>query len=360
MTNTQRISKIRLGAASAALTLLVVLGFGVVTTPLAQARTYKVLYTFTGGTDGALPYAGLIRDSQGNLYGTTENGGNSACQGGCGVVFKVDTSGNETVLYSFTGGADGWAPLAGLIRDAQGNLYGTTFAGGHISGCGGSGCGVVFKLDTAGQETALYSFKGGADGATPYAGLIRDAQGNLYGTAGGGHSGNGVVFKVSQAGKETVLYSFCPEGRPCKDGAVPLAGLIWDSKGNLYGTTQVGGKSRDGVVFELSPARKETVLHSFTGGNDGVYPEAGVIRDTQGNLYGTTWAGGAHDGGTVFELSPTGKETVLYSFTGAADGRLPTAGVIRDAQGNLYGTTSRAGNVSDCGSGCGVVFEVSP
>ena len=401
----QRISKICLGAASAALTLLVVLGFGVVTTPLAQARTYKVLHKFTGGSDGGQPYAGVIRDAQGNLYGTTFFGGAY----GDGVVFKVGTSGRETVLYSFTGGADGALPYAGVIRDAQGDLYGTANEGGN-SPCG---CGVVFKLGTTGQETVLYSFTHGADGANPAAGLIRaqgnlygttfwggvydygtvfelsptgqetvlygftggndggnsgaglirDAQGNLYGTAesGGDMSscdslGCGVVFKLSSTGQETVLHSFTGGA----DGAIPYAGLIRDAQGNLYGTTGYGGDMSScsgngcGVVFKLSSTGKETVLYRFKGGADGAGPTAGVIRDAQGNLHGTTWGGGAYGKGTVFELSPTGKETVLHSFAGA-DGANPEAGVIEDTNGNLYGTTSFGSAYSN-----GVVFELKP
>src|SRR5271165_6495671 len=195
----------------------VVLVLAVLATRSAQAQAYNgtVLYSFAGGTDGAIPFAGLVQDAQGNLYGTTtQGGGGLGCETqGCGTVFKVDTTGNETVLYSFTGtGGDGGNPYAGLVRDTQGNLYGTTNQGGT------SGDGTVFKVDTTGKETVLYNFTGPPDGALPYAGLVQDAQGNLYGTTGaGGASGRGTVFKVDTTGKETVLYSFNYD----PDGALP-------------------------------------------------------------------------------------------------------------------------------------------
>jgi uncharacterized repeat protein (TIGR03803 family) len=250
MTNTlqQRISKTRLGAASTALTLIVLLLLGVVTTQSAQAQTFSVLYAFTGGADGGASFAGLIRDAAGTLYGTTESGGAF----GFGTVFKVGKNGKETVLYSFTGTAgDGVNPLAGLVQDVEGNLYGTTAGGGA------SGLGTVFKVGKNGKETVLYSFTGTAgDGATPQAGLVRDPKGNLYGiTFGGGASGNGTVFMLAKTGKETVLYSFSGGA----DGGHPYFGyLTRDVAGNLYGTTQVGGgtsggcgSSGCGVVFKL-------------------------------------------------------------------------------------------------------------
>jgi|HubBroStandDraft_4_1064222.scaffolds.fasta_scaffold01714_3 uncharacterized repeat protein (TIGR03803 family) len=334
--------------------------------------TYTVLYTFTGGADGAVPYsASLIRDGAGNIYGTTNSGGNdSSCSTlgvpGCGAVFKLDGTGNETVLYTFTGGTDGASPQAGLINDAKGNLYGTTSSGGS----GSLPAGTVFKLDNNGQETVLHSFCSSADcadGNTPYAGVIRHG-GNLYGTTLGGgefcieYGGCGVVFKVDSTGKETVLYNFCPNGYGnCTDGASPQAGLIHDAAGNLYGTTFYGGgASNSGVVFKLSPAGVETVLHSFAGGADGASPFAGLIRDEDGNLYGTTSAGGTSGQGIVFKVDPAGTETVLYSFTGGRDGGYPLGGLVRDEKGNLYGTTFFGGLASPpCYSFCGVVFKLN-
>jgi uncharacterized repeat protein (TIGR03803 family) len=227
---------------------------------LSKAGKERVLYTFcsrSGCADGGGPLAGLIQDTKGNFYGTTSGGG---AYGG-GVVFKLNTTGEETVLYSFCSqrGCDGVAPIAGVIRDRIGNLYGTT--SGYQSNCQGSGCGVVFKLSKSGKEAALHSFTGGADGGEPFeSGVIRDAAGNLYGTTLiGGASNIGVLFELSKGGKETVLYNFCSQSK-CSDGASPNVGVIRDSKGNLYGTTYYGGDPACGesgvgcgVVFKLTP-----------------------------------------------------------------------------------------------------------
>jgi uncharacterized repeat protein (TIGR03803 family) len=313
---------------------------------LDSAGTETVLHSFTGGADGASPHAGLIRDAQGNLYGTTLSGGASDY----GTVFRVTATGTETVLYRFTG-ADGASPYAGLIRDAQGNLYGTTYGGGTY------GNGTVFKVTLTGTETVLYSFTGGADGGNSVAGLIRDAQGNLYGTTQiGGAYGYGTAFKLTPTGTQTVLHSFS-----VVDGAYPLA-LIGDGKGIFYGVSG-GGAVDSGKVFKLTLTGKEKVLYSFTGGVDGSVP-LGIVRDPEGNLYGTTSYGGDLNGcnsnppygcGVVFKLTPTGTETILYSFIGGTDGQRPFAAPIRDAQGNLYGTTYFGGAY-----GYGTVFKVIP
>ncbi|HXM42775.1 MAG TPA: choice-of-anchor tandem repeat GloVer-containing protein [Bryobacteraceae bacterium] len=306
-----------------------------------------VLHSFTGGADGVFPQAGVIRDSTGNLYGTASQGGATDA----GVVYMLDTAGNETVLYSFTGGADGRFPYAGVIRDSAGNLYGTTNQGGSSS------AGVVYKLDTAGHQTVLYTFTGGGDGGYPSAGVIGDSDGNLYGTASGGGPDYccGVVYKLDAAGHETVLYSFT-EGaeRPYgAEGGYPLAGVIRDSAGNLYGSTDRGGAADSGVVFKLDTSGHETVLASFPGPSDGSFPTAGVTGDSAGNLYGTTSSGNPVNAGVVYELDSTGNETLLYSFTGGDDGAFPGAGVIRDPAGNLYGTTTRGGTGDQ-----GVVFKL--
>jgi len=328
--------------------------------------TETVLYTFVGGPTGGFPeQPSLIMDTAGNLYGTTFGGG----PGGGGTVYKLNaTTGAETVLYGFTA-ADGKGPEAGLLRDAAGNLYGTTTFGGASSACGASGgCGVAFKLDPAGTETVLYIFSGGADGAIPESDLIQDAAGNLYGTAseagftGGacGASGCGVVFKIDSSGVESTLYTFT--GTP--DGSTPLGGLVRDTAGNLYGLTFTGGTTGNGTVFKLDTTGKETVLYSFAGVPDGAGPNAGdLILDASGNLFGTTGGGGTTGNGAVFELDPTGKETVLYSFTGLADGAWPLGGLVMDGKGNLYGTTVNGG-VSGCNFGygstqCGVVFKLT-
>ena len=340
---------------------------------LGKTNKETVLHRFTG-TDGQYPDANLLRDGTGNLYGITEAGGSDGCGVGCGTVIRVGKSGKTTVLYAFTGGADGGTPSGSLIEDADGSLYGATFWGGDLSGCG---CGVLFKLDRFGSETVLYTFAGKADGANPNGGLVWGAEGNLYGTAAyGGDSscypGCGTVFKLNTNGQVTVLHSFTAGA----DGVYPYAGLIRDMKGNLYGTTAGGGKPTKlcptgcGTVFKVGKTGEETVLYSFKGGTDGVTPYAGLIRDAAGNLYGTTpWGGdpSCSDGlggrcGVVFKVDSSGKETVLYRFKGA-DGDGPYLGsLVRDAAGNLYGTTSYGGNLS-CGGtglGCGVVFKLTP
>jgi uncharacterized repeat protein (TIGR03803 family) len=268
--------------------------------------TETVLHSFSG-SDGAHPTASLVRDAAGNLYGTTFYGGTASCS--CGTVFKIDTAGVETVLYSFTGGTDGKFPAGRLLLDSLGNLYGTANEGGIVK-CGRFGmygCGVVFKVDPIGHETVLYSFTGGADGGQPLAGLIRDSAGNFYGTTFSAgdlsrncalNNGCGVVFELSKAGQETVLYSFTNG----TDGANPTADLVRDLAGNLYGTTKLGGTGY-GVVFEIQSG-SESALYIFQGTNDGAGPLAGLIRDSSGNLYGTTSFGGSATKGVVFKLTP--------------------------------------------------------
>ena len=356
--------------ATGALPLLMMLGRVLVMTPSAEAQantTVTILYSFKWGrTDGAFPAAGLVRDSAGNLYGTTEFGGSSNnCSGGCGTVFRLDATGTETVLHSFIGPlTDGQYPEAGLILDAAGNLYGTTAFGGGSTNCV-IGCGAVFKLDTTGSETVLHSFAGPpTDGQTPRGGLVRDSAGNLYGTTWSGGSSNncsggcGTVFRLDATGTETVLHSFV--GSPT-DGATPFAGLLRDAAGNLYGTTAYGGsKHADfcpfgcGTVFKVDTTGAETVLHNFIGGRaDGTTPTGGLVRDAAGNFYGTTRQGGSFSKGTVFKLDTTGTETLLHSFTGHPDGWQPQAGLVRDAAGNLYGTTYKGGDRVK-----GMVFKV--
>ena len=357
--------------ASGAVVLGGMLMAGVIRAPEAQAETPTVLHRFTGGADGAYPEAPLFRDSAGNLYGTTSKGGivNSICASGCGVVFKLDAAGEETVLYSFKGDPDGAGPSGALIRDSAGNFYGTT-------GYGGYGNGIVFKLDTSGVETVLYRFGDSFDGGFPYAGVISDSAGNLYGTAyRGGTSGDcsyaipdgcGVVFQLDKSGTETVLHSFTG------DGLGPESSLIRDSAGNFYGTTYFGYPSRlpcdtglgCGTVFKLDTTGVYTVLYTFTGATDGALPSAGLIRDLAGNFYGTTGSGGIFNNtcssgcGVVFKLDSTGAETVLHRFRGGADGAYPFAPLLQYSAGNLYGTTYRGG-ASGCGGiGCGIVFKL--
>ena len=254
----------------------------------------------------------------------------------------------ETVLHAFRGGADGANPYARLIRDGAGNLYGTTLAGGTFHH------GTVFKLDVTGKESPLYSFAGAPDGAHPYAGLVQDGAGNLYGTTLlGGSFNSGTVFQLDATGKERVLYSFSGQA----DGAYPNADLILDGAGNAYGTTNEGGDAaHHGTVFKLDNTGTLTVLHTFAGGKDGSSPDAGLILDESGNLYGTTTQGGDRDNnGTVFELDKTGRLTVLHTFTALSlEGAYPYAGLVRDPAGNLYGTVVDVGP-----SGNGVAFKIA-
>ncbi len=348
----------------------------VMTSTFAVAQKERVLHSFNS-RDGAFPYGSLIFDSSGNLYGTTMDEGVYDS----GDVFELSPTEaaiwTETILYSFDYGIDndGSAPNAGVIFDAAGNLYGTTVAGGAYYG------GTVFELSPTADgnwtETILYSFmNNGLDGQDPESSLTLDAAGNLYGTTyrggtGGCSYGCGTVFEVSPVAgggwTETVLHTFGTSGS--KDGQAPYGSLIFDALGNLYGTTSSGGAHGCGTVFELSPTAggkwTETVLHSFDGpSKDGAYPFAGLIFDNAGNLYGTTNGGGAHDFGTVFELTPvvpaagSWSTKVLHSFNGR-DGYAPLSSLIFDASGHLYGTTFWGGN-STCETGCGVVFELTP
>ncbi len=310
---------------------------------LARAQTFTVLHTFTGRGDGEEP-SGVVRDDKGNLYGSTFRGGAFDL----GTLFQLDKTGEEIILHSFTGG-DGLWPSSGLVRDPAGNLYGTTYYGGTSEGGGCHyGCGTVFKLDNTGKETVLWAFSGGTDGGTPLAGVIRDKTGNLYGTTLLGGHGFGVVFKLSKTGKQTIIHSFTGG-----EDAYPTAGLIRDAAGNLYSTASSVGCC--GIVFKLDKNGKETVLYRFRGGSDGNYPIAGLVRDAEGNLYGTTVLGGnlscgpsGQGCGVVFKLYKTGKETVLHTFVGyPTDGAFPK-GMVRDPEGNLYGTTEQGGEVGNC------------
>lgn len=332
---------------------------GVSPTSSAQVVAHEtILHSFANTPDGEYPEASLLMDATGNLYGTTGAGG--TLQGG--TVFRLDTSGTESVLYNFpSNGLANPNPVGALVMDAQGNLYGSTWEGGSASG------GTVFKLTPNGEETDLHVFTGqGGDGFLSKAGVIIDGNGNLYGTTiKGGLSGYGTVYKVDPSGNETVLYSFSGG----TDGAYPYASLVLDGKGNLYGTTYEGGNLSCqapygcGTVFKVDPAGQETVLYSFTGAypDYGISPVGGLVRDAWGTLYGTTTYGGtASYHGNVFKLSRSGKMTSLYSFTGSnGDGEWPTTNLALDRQGNLYGATNFGGS-ANCYLGCGVIFKVIP
>jgi uncharacterized repeat protein (TIGR03803 family) len=341
---------------------------------VASAAQESLLYSFgTGGsTEGFVPYGSLVQGSDGNFYGTTNSGGGLLNNG---TVFRVTPGGVETVLHSFnepgsaTYGADGYLPVAGLILASDGNFYGTTEMGGPSNSVGGTG--TVFRISATDNyaETVLYYFTGDGgvpgskDGAHPEAGLIEGSDGNFYGTTFlGGTYNQGTVFKVTPSGNETVLYSFQGNVSGSTDGAQPQAGVIFGRDGNLYGTTYQGGTHNLGTVFQLTPSGIETVLHSFAkaigGASDGGYPTAGLVQGNDGNFYGTTSVGGATNGGTVYRITPGGEETVIYSFSEAqnsTDGYGPAAGLILASDGNFYGTT-KDGGVDDPGT----VFKITP
>jgi len=325
--------------------------------PSARAQTLTTLYSFTGGADGSEPQADLIMDGQGNLYGATPSGGAY----NCGTVFELTVSGAFELLSTFAGGTDGCGPLAALTRDNQGNLYGATFWGGAYGG------GTVFMVTPSGVKTVLHNFTAGGEGAQPQSTVVLDAQGNLYGTTiGGGTCGHGTVFELTPSGTATALHRFnCPASIiRTTDGANPEAGVMFDSQGNLYGTTTYGGVYGAGTVFKVTPNKRQwnTELYNFTGGGDGRQPHSGVVVDTQGNVYGTTMFGGdSYDCslggcGTVFQITPSGTEKVLHTFTAPPDGHWPTSDLVLDAQGNLYGTTAYGGAYDYTGT----VFMVTP
>jgi len=329
---------------------------------ITTSGSENILYSFKGGSDGAHPNAGVI-DVNGSLYGTTNSGGTS----NNGTVYSVSTSGTEKVLYSFAGGSDGAHPQAGLIA-VNGTLYGTTSKGGG-SGCSNDGCGTVYSITTAGAEKVLYSFKSGSgDGANPEASLI-DVSGTLYGTTlwggDGGGCGCGTVYQISITGAEKILHSFGNYSNT--DGEYPEAGLI-DVNGTLYGTTEFGGgvvcegiSITCGTVYSVTVSGSEKVLYSFRGLDDGWQPKAGLIA-VNGTLYGTTYYGGSGCRcGTVYSITDAGKETVLYSFAGHSvhDGANPVAGLTAVA-GTLYGTTQRGGSACKKSLGCGTAFALTP
>jgi uncharacterized repeat protein (TIGR03803 family) len=330
-----------------------------------QAQTFQVLHDFgVAAGDGNFPSSPLLKDSAGNLYGTTGFGGAH----NWGTVFRLSPTGTgsftETILYSFKGGsADGAYPQGTLVRDSVGNLYGVTQNGGITgTGCGvttpNPGCGVIFRLHpttTGGwAETVLHRFTG-TDGGTSFAGLVQDSKGNFYGaTSVGGSAGRGTVFKLSHTStgwKEIVLHSFTGGA----DGAEPMmfqTALTLDGLGNIYGSAYSGGSStvNAGVIFELIPqtsgAWTEKILHTFQSGADGSEPLTGVILDKSGNVYGTTLKGGTQLGsGVVFKLTAANgyTKTVLHNFNALTDpARSNAHGVFFDANGNLFGTTEYA------------------
>ncbi len=330
------------------LSLIVLTGLLLTASRQAFGQTEIVLYSFaSNGADGFQPYAALTLGKGGILYGTTDLGGTH----GYGTVFELTKHKFETPLFNFNAGGNGggeYPYFAGLVVDKAGNLYGTTSYGGAHN------FGTVFMLTPSGTETVLYSFGSQTnDGAYPFGGVVLDKLGNLYGTTtiGGVHN-KGTVFKVTAAGVETMLYSFAGG----TDGCNPDAGVVLGKKNVLYGTTPACGGSNNGTVFKVTQTGAETLLHTFNlDGTDGILPYAGVVLDKVGNLYGTTYQGGANDAGTVYKLTPTGTETVLHSFGfDGTDGYYPQASVVFDKLGNIYGTTTYgAGSL-------GAVYEITP
>ncbi|HEY4115452.1 MAG TPA: choice-of-anchor tandem repeat GloVer-containing protein [Rhizomicrobium sp.] len=310
----------------------------------------SVLYSFKGVSagDGQGPNSNLIADANGNLFGTTGNGGQGCSGAGCGTVFEVSPSGAETVLYKFGGGADGENPI-GLVMDASGNLYGATERGAG-TGCDGSGCGTIFRLAPDGTETVLYKFNGANDGQYPVSRLLLDEQGNLYGATAGQNQPGGTVFKLSPDGTLSTLHTFSGGA----DGAAPASGLTFGKHGELYGTTILGGGSGCGgagcgTIYKINrDGTGEEVVHAFNGA-DGSDPESEVVLDKRGNLYGTTYSSGEHNWGVIYELTHDGSYNVLYNFCSRGECRdgangIGRGGLVLDSHNHLFGTTEQGGH----------------
>jgi len=328
--------------------------------------TLTTIYTFTGGSDGADPLARVVIGPDGALYGTTFGGGGGCGNNGCGTVFRLGCNTaicywKETVLHRFTGGIDGAQPLGDLVFDRAGNIYGTTKTGGLTNQCSGLGCGTVFQLSHSNAIwtlNGLHQFGGGSDGTYPNGGVLFDASGNLYGTTlAGGSDSFGTVFQLTPSGSgwtENILYNFQNQ----LDGDGPDAGLVLDGAGNLYGTTNMGGTGHGGTVFELTPSNGNwtfAVLCDLAGTQGSM---SNLYLDAAGNVYGTTVQDGAYLLGSGFKLTPSQGSwtyTSLHDFTGGDDGELPASSLVFDSSGNIYGTASYGG-----ANGYGVVLEITP
>lgn len=307
---------------------------------ITPTGTLKVLYSFTGGSDGANPSSGLTLGTDGNFYGTTLGGGANFD----GTVFKITPSGTITVLHSFNC-TDGCEPVAGLIQGTDGKFYGTTFAAD----------GTVFKISSAGAFNTIHTFNF-VDGGGPNAVLVQGSDGNFYGTTdSGGMFGFGTVFRITSGGTFTQLHSF-----DCTVGCVPVDGLVQGTDGAFYGTTREGGANSDGTVFKITAGGTLTTLHNF-GGADGAAPFGGLVQATDGNFYGTTSSGGTLNQGTIFRISPKGSYSVLYNFDGTT-GSTPYVTPFQHTNGIVYGDTDLggSGNVSPCTAGnCGVFYSLN-
>lgn len=347
-------------------TLIAIVTVSTVLAASAFATTNThILYSFLGGSDGEYLDTDLVIDSAGNLYGTSVQGGAF----GAGTVFQVTPSGVHTVLYSFTGGADGGEPYKGVTLDAQGNIYGTAGVGGlYVGPCSDTGCGVVFKLTNSGgtwTQTVIHNFTGGKDGWGPGAGVTIDSRGAVYGmTPVGGEFNAGVIYQltsgISGNWTERIIHSFTGGA----DGIGGFAGrLLPDGAGGFYGACTAGGANGNGVIFQISPKANGNwrlkTLYAFQGMPDAGFPYGGLLLDNAGNLYGTTYYAGANDLGAVYKLTNnngTWSESVIYSFQSGSDGNSPISNLVTDAKGNLYGTTS-AGGSGACG--CGTIFKLT-
>jgi uncharacterized repeat protein (TIGR03803 family) len=330
------------------------------TTTVAPTVTFTTLHNFNG-TDGELPYAGLVQGTDGNFYGTTHQGGAN----GGGTVFKVTPGGILTAIYSFCSQSnctDGWGPDAALVQGTDGKFYGTTAFGANSCQQDG-GCGTVFKITPGGTLTTLYRFcpiSPCTDGSLPVAGLVQGTNGKFYGTTYyGGANDVGTVFKITPGGTVTTLHSFDKT-----DGAYPYAGLVQGTDGKFYGTTYQGGANGlDGTVFKITPSGTLTTLHNFNG-TDGALPEGALVQGTNGNFYGTTEEGGANGAyGTVFKITPSGTLTTLYNFCSqgsCTDGYTIYAALVQGTDGNFYGTTEQGGASNACNGSCGTVFRITP
>jgi uncharacterized repeat protein (TIGR03803 family) len=314
---------------------------------LTTLYTFGMITNMSGeAVDGAYPDAGLVQGSGGFFYGTTEFGGTNDS----GTVFKINSASELTSLYSFSGGDDGSNPDAGLVQDSEGNFYGTTENGGT------NYAGTVFKIGAGGALASLYSFSGGNDGASPEAGLVQGSDGYLYGTTfEGGAQSQGTVFQISTSGNLTSLYSFTS----VSDGANPVAGLVQGSDGNFYGTTENGGTNDSGTVFQMRSNGALASLYSFSGGDDGAGPLAGLVQGNDGFFYGTTYNGGTNSSGNIFQISSNGALRSLFSFIGGTNGAYPAAGLVQVSAGNFFGTTSEGGTTVALSSGYGTVFQFS-
>jgi len=374
------------------------------TTVTLPAQTFKTLHNFDN-THGAFPWATLVQGNDGNFYGTTQNGGNTACDLGCGTIFKITPNGKLTTFkfngtngsqpyaglvqtangdfYGVTtsGGADnlgtvfkftpngglttlysfnantGYSPVGGLVLASDGNFYGTASSGGPAAGQCDPGCGTIFKITQAGTYTTIHNFNGIPDGGGPLATMVQAPDGKLYGTASTlGNAGSyGTVFTITPEGKYTVVHQFNNT-----DGAYPFGGLILGTDGNFYGQTDLGGASAYGAygtVYKMTPSGKVTTLHSFEQ-TDGDNPISNLVQGTDGNFYGTAQYGGTHGGGTAFKITPRGKLTTLQNFDGT-DGADLYAGLIQGTNGKFYGATFGGGSSSACKYGCGTVFSLS-